>query len=59
MISALRREFIQSWAQWVRLCLSIGLLYGIYTETGPWTTLAFCLVLGFSELTVRLIKQNG
>lgn len=34
----------------IRWTLTVALLYGIYTETGPWTTLALGLVFLCSEL---------
>lgn len=33
-----------------RVVLSLALLYGVYTETGPWTTLALGLGMFATEL---------
>ena len=33
-----------------RWALTVALLYGVYTETGPWTTLALGFFFVFSEL---------
>jgi len=42
----------------IRMALNAALLYGVYTETGPITTLAICLTLVFSELVAGYIKRQ-
>ena len=34
----------------VRIALSLALLYGVYTETGIWTTIVLFLVMHYIEL---------
>ena len=41
----------------IRMALNAALLYGVYTETGPITTLAICLTLVFSELVAGYMKK--
>ena len=36
----------------IRTLISLALLYGVYTETGPWTTI--CIFLVF----LRMIQQG-
>ena len=38
----------------IRIVLSVLLLYGVYTETGIWTTISFSLVLIAFELEACL-----
>lgn len=38
----------------IRWVLTIALLYGVYTETGPWTAIALGLLAFYVELTVAL-----
>jgi len=41
----------------LRYTLLSGLLFGVYTETGIWTTLMFILVLIESELKTYLMSK--
>ena len=38
----------------IRIILSVLLLYGVYTETGIWTTISFSLILIALELEAYL-----
>ena len=42
----------------IRISLSIGLCYGIYTETGIWTTLFAILVGIVSEINAKTANKN-
>lgn len=41
----------------IRIILSLLLCWGVYTETGIWTTLAILLSFLGSEITAILIKK--
>lgn len=42
----------------VRWILSLALCFGVYTETGPWTTLAVFLAMAGLEATGVLIDMR-
>lgn len=41
----------------VRVLLSIALLFGVYSETGGWTTLTLGLILLGTELNARILHK--
>jgi len=43
---------------YIRWILSILLVYGIYTETGIWTMIAFILIVGENEVKT-LVKEHA
>lgn len=44
----------------VRILLTIALLFGVYSETGIWTTIAFALVfLGIELVTFTMRRMNA
>ncbi len=48
---------IHSWKPFaVRIILGLGVCYGVYTETGPWTTLFAVLMLGAVEAQNWLLR---
>ena len=49
------KKWIQSISRYI---LSMALLYGIYTETGFWTTLAMLFIIINSELLGVYIHKN-
>ena len=46
------------WAPTVRVLLTAALLVGVYSETGPCTTLMLALVVAFSELTAAVVREE-
>jgi len=43
----------------IRCILTLALLYGVYTETGIWTTLSlFLIFVGFEVASYNSTKQN-
>lgn len=47
---------LQTVLRWI---LTIGLLYGVYMETGPFTVVAFGLIFVFAEITTLLLLNTG
>jgi len=43
--------------KYIRWVLTLMMLYGIYTETGPWTTLAFFLIFVAIEIQSALFDK--
>jgi hypothetical protein len=43
----------------VRIILTCALLYGVYTETGIWTTLTLGLVFISSEIQGYILQRSG
>ncbi len=41
---------------YIRWVLSVALLYGVYTETGPWTTLALAFVMLSFEINAYFVN---
>ncbi len=42
----------------IRIILTLGLLYGAYTETGPWTTISLFLIMAGFESALYSIKKG-
>lgn len=42
----------------IRIILSLMLLYGVYTETGVWTTLSLFLVFTGMEIVTQLMRKR-
>jgi len=43
---------------YIRIALSLLLLYGVYTETGIWTTILLFLVVATAELKSYLERRQ-
>ena len=48
-----------AWMLAVRLLLTVALLILVFRETGPWTVVAFALVMVSAETQVRLMKGGA
>lgn len=42
----------------IRGILSVLLLWGIYTETGKWTTITFALLIIYVEVSSYVLKRK-
>lgn len=50
---------MKKWIQSIgRYILSMALLYGIYTETGIWTTIALALIMVSHEFLGSYVHKN-
>ena len=43
---------------WIRWIFTLALLYGVYTETGIWTTISLTCVFAMSEVRNEIAKRT-